>query len=224
MQMISLINREKHQSKRSFFHWVSLFLLVAIIASCNTSTDKKDNDKNVSDSPVAATPPGADAALADIESKLDVLYMDKAQFEKLWPQTGGVTKKWILKYVLASNKLTFTVWPETAGKFTSETVNLSNLSDSKVEVTNGVIFGDQKLTKKQVSDIKAALPATDNYFIFFVPVKTTRAYEGKNYDVIVYEVRLFDTIANFQKQFDEQSFSAAPITSSNPSPPADAME
>lgn len=221
MQMISLINRKKYHLKRSFFYCLLLFLLVAI-SSCNNSTDQKD--KNVSDSPVVATPPGADATL-DIESKLDVLYMDKSQFEKLWPQTGGVTKKWVLKYVLASNKLTFTVWPETAGrKFTSETINLSNLSDSKVELTNGVIFGDQKLTKKQVSDIKDSLPATDNYFIFFVPVKTTRAYEGKNYDVIVYDVRLFDTIANFQKQFEEQSFSAAPITSSNPSPPADAME
>lgn len=231
MQMISAIKKMNYWSEKNVFKLLFLFILFGILTSCNNSPNQNPSTQETSDAIIDSTNSQASTTSTNnntisIDPRLDVLYMEKTQFEKICPNPG-TSKKWVLKHSITDLKLndfTLSVWPETGRRFQSDTLNLHNWIESKIDLGEPAIFGDQKLTNQQVKDIRNAFTTGGHNYIIFLPKKGPKPYEGKNYEVIYYEIHLVVNLDDFETEYKKQTFTLAAFTSSNPSPPANALD
>ena len=227
-----LIKRKRSFPKRNLLIWLSMFFSIGIIISCNNSSDSTVTTTDTSDS----TAPDAPIKNFTVDSKLDVLSMTRAQFDGLVPLPGnppdppiGQFKKWVLKHCLTDQRpgnFTLSVWPERTQRYQTQTLYLDFVMPSKRDIGDtAVLFGDQKLNQQQVKDIRSALRDDPTLgFIIFVPDRKLITYQGVDHSAIVYDIFLSKTISDFKTEYEKQPFVFASLTTSNPSPPAAALD
>jgi uncharacterized lipoprotein NlpE involved in copper resistance len=219
--MITLF-KTKYRVQNHLLNWLILFFAASLFVGCNNKADQNASTVDSTDT----TDPGAKQALTAVDPRLDVLYTDSTTFANFYANTGN-DKKWVLKHSISDSSdgdFTLAVWPETARRYESGSLILSNGTDSKIDIGDKtVLFGDQRLKKKEVKLLRDSLTANPGKkYIIFEPLMKTVTSGTVNYNVIYYNISISDAPPTSEGY--KTTAALVSVTDSNPSPPADALD
>ena len=202
-----------------------LFFAVCIMISCGNASNQELKKVDSNSTAVAVAP----VKTRTVDPRLDILYMESAQFLTLMPNPGAA-KKCVFKHALTNERLgdfTLSAWREKSNRYETAPVYLKNLIDSETDLgDSAVLFGDQNLRVQQVADIRTKLSTDPSLkYLIFVPIRGTKPYEGGSYSVIFYNIHLYDKLETFESDLRSKKLKTlAPFALTNPSPPATALD